>query len=64
MLFCQFSDEIYHLTHVNFKKNSKNTYFLNAYMHLWGRVIKMALICQLVIVWLQLCADMIAKTLT
>ena len=33
-------------------------------MHLGGRVIKMAVICQRVVIWLQLGADMIAKTLT
>ena len=33
-------------------------------MHLGGRVIKMAVICLRVVIWLQLCADMIAKTLT
>ena len=33
-------------------------------MHLGGRVIKMAVICQRVVIWLQLFADMIAKTLT
>ena len=33
-------------------------------MHLRGRVIKMAVICQQVVIWLHFCADMIAKTLT
>ena len=33
-------------------------------MHLGGRVIKMAVICQRVVIWLDLCAYMIAKTLT
>ena len=33
-------------------------------MHLGGRVIKMAVICQRVVIWPQFCADMIAKTLT
>ena len=33
-------------------------------MHLGGRVIKMAVICQRVVMWLYFCADMIAKTLT
>ena len=34
-------------------------------MHLGGRVIKMAVICQRMVIWLQLrCVDMIAKTLT
>ena len=32
-------------------------------MHLRGGVIKMAVIFQRMIIWLQLCADMIAKTL-
>ena len=43
------------------KKNSKkNTYFFSADMHLVGRVIKMAVICLRVEIWLQLCADMLA----
>ena len=33
-------------------------------MHLGGRVIKMAVICQRMVIWLQLWADMIVKTLT
>ena len=33
-------------------------------MHLGGRVIKMAVICQRVVIWLHLCAQMIAKTST
>ena len=33
-------------------------------MHLWGRVIKMAVICQRVVIWLHFFADMRAKTLT
>ena len=33
-------------------------------MHLGGRVIEMAVICQRVVIWLHLCACMIAKTLT
>ena len=33
-------------------------------MHLGGRVIKMAVICQQVVIWLDLSAYMIAKTLT
>ena len=42
----------------------KNTYFCSADMHLGGRVIKIAVICQPVVICLQLCADIIAKTLT
>ena len=33
-------------------------------MHLGGRVIKMVIICQRMVIWLQRCADMIAKILT
>ena len=47
------------------KQNSKkNTYFSSADIHLGDKVIKMAVICQWVVIWLQLCANMIAKTLT
>ena len=60
-----FNDEIYHEARVNKNKNiKKNTHFFSANMHSGGRVIKMAVICQRVIIWLQLCADMIAKTFT
>ena len=51
--------------HVSIKKNSKkNTYFFSADMHLGDGVNKTAVICQRVVIWLQLCADMIVKTLT
>ena len=33
-------------------------------MHLGDRVIKMAVICQQLVIWLQICVEMIAKTLT
>ena len=49
---------------VSIKKTLKNTIFFSADMYLGGRVIKMAVICQRMVIWLQLCADMIAKTLT
>ena len=59
-----FNDEIYHLVGVNLKNTKTNTYFFSADMHLGGRVIKMAVICQRVVIWLHLCAYVIAKTLT
>ena len=46
------------------KTVKKIQFFFSADMHLGGRVIKMAVICQRVVIWLQLCAVMIAKTLT
>ena len=55
----KFDDEIYHLARVN-KKNIKKYNFFSADMHLGGRVIKMAVICQRVVIWLSLCVDMIA----
>ena len=39
-------------------------FFFSADMHLGGKVIKTAVICQRVVIWLQLCADMRANTLT
>ena len=59
-----FTDEIYHLVGVNLKNSKKNTYLFSANMHLGGRVIKMAVICQRVAIWLHLWAYMMAKTLT
>ena len=41
-----------------------HTYFFSADMHLGGRVIKMPVICQRVVIWLHLCVYMIAKILT
>ena len=51
---------------VSIKKTVKKKYifFFSADMHLGGKVIKIAVICQQMVIWLQLCADMIAKTLT
>ena len=46
-----FDDEIYLLARVN-KKNIKKYNFFSADMHLGGRVIKMAVICQRVVIWL------------
>ena len=46
------------------KTNSKkNTYFCSADIHLGGMVTKIAVICQRVVILLQLCADMIDKAL-
>ena len=59
-----FKNEIYLLACVNKKNSKKNTIFFSADKHLGGRVIKMAVICQRVVIWLQLCVDMIAYTLT
>ena len=47
-----FNDEIYHLACVNLKKHLKKYKFFSADMHLGGRVIKMAVICQRVVIWL------------
>ena len=55
-----FDDEIYHLARVNKKKHLIKCNFFSADMHLGGRVIKMAVICQRMVIWLQLCVDMIA----
>ena len=46
--------------YVNKKTSKKNTIFFSADKHLGGRVIKMAVICERVVIWLQLCVDMIA----
>ena len=47
-----FDDEIYHLARVNKKNTLKKYNFFSADMHLGGRVIKMAVICQQVVIWL------------
>ena len=52
------------IKHVSFKKPVKKYIFFSADIHLGGRVTKMAVICQRVVILLQLCADMIYKTLT
>ena len=52
------------IKHVSIKKTVKKYNFFSADMHLGGRVIKMAVICQRMVIWLHFCADMIARTLT
>ena len=47
-----FNDEIYHLARVNWKNIKKKYNFFSVDMHLGGRVIKMAVICQRVVIWL------------
>ena len=42
------------------KKQKKKYIFFSADMHLGGRVIKMAVMCQQGVIWLQLYVDMIA----
>ena len=49
------------IKHVSIKKKVKKHIF-SADMHLGSRVIKMAVICQRVVIWLQLCAGIIANT--
>ena len=48
------------MKHVEIKKN----HIFSADIHSGGRVTKMAVICQLVVILLHLCADMIDKSLT
>ena len=51
------------IKYVSIKKATKNTYLFSVDVPLGGKVIKMAIICQRVVIWLHYCADMIAKAL-